>query len=304
MAGERVDRSGKSSELPASVLALGDRLRAPGEDDIAPLPALFADAEVFAAERTRIFARSWIVADHVSRLAQDGRYFVVDAGSRSLVLTRESADRLHALGNTCIHAGYPVCEDEDGTGERLHCPYHDWAYALDGRLLYPALSPERYPASRLRLAPYPLAVCQGLILVGLSDAAPPPADMMSALPSWLAAAMVTERTRLSAERNWKHLREILWSSVESILGCPSSAPVLSCGPLSLFAAGPDRASVLRLVPKSPGRTDLQLIRLAPIHAGAGTSLEDKSDGIAEAVATAPLPRLDRRFFEWYWSLMS
>jgi nitrite reductase/ring-hydroxylating ferredoxin subunit len=304
MAGENIERSGAASELPASVRALGDRLHgATAEDDIAPLPALFADAEVFVAERPRIFARSWIIADHQSRLAEDGRYCVIDAGPRSLILTRERADRLHALGNICLHAGYPVCEEEDGAGERLHCPYHDWAYALDGRLLYPALSPERYPAARLRLTPYPLAVCRGLILVGLSAAAPPAADMISALPSWLAAAVVTQRARLAAERNWKQLRAILWSSPETILGGPPCAPVLSCGPLSLFAAGPERAVILRLAPKSSGRTDLQLIRLAPNQAGAEAGPEDEPDGLAAAVAAAA-PRLDRGFCEWYWSMMA
>lgn len=292
-------RSDAPSGLPASLLALGEELRMAG--DIAPMPALFADAEVFAAERARIFAHSWIVADHVSRLAEDGRYFTVDAGTRSLVLTRESADRLHALGNICLHAGYPVCEDEDGAGERLHCPYHDWAYALDGKLVYPALSPERYPPSRLRLPPYPLAVCRGLLVVGLSAAAPPPAaDMAAALPSWLAEAVVVARLRYSVERNWKHLRATLWSSPEPVLGGPLCAPILSLGALGLIAAGTKRAAALRLAPKSPSRTDVQLIRLAPAEAG----LAGGSDGIAAMLAATPLPRLDRRFFEWYWSLMA
>ncbi len=299
MTGERMDRTGEPNGLPASVLAIGETLRTAKAEEVAPMPALFADAEVFAAERARIFARSWIVADHMSRLTEDGRYFVVDAGIRSLVLTRESAERLHALGNICLHAGYPVCEDEDGTGDRLHCPYHDWAYALDGRLVYPALSPERYPPSRLRLVPYPLTVCRGLILVGLSAEAPPP-DMTSALPAWLAGGVVVARRRCPVERNWKYLHEILRSSLSAILGCPPSQPILSLGALGFVAAGADRAIVLRLMPKAPERTDVQLIRLAP----AGGELADGLDGVADMLAAAPVPQLDCRFFEWYWSLIA
>jgi nitrite reductase/ring-hydroxylating ferredoxin subunit len=301
MAGESMGRTGEPSGLPASLVALGEGLREPeGTGDIAPLPALFTDAEVFAAERTRVFARSWIIADHVSRLDADGRYFAVETGIRPLVVTRESADRLHALGNICLHAGYRVCEDEEGAGERLHCLYHDWQYALDGRLLYPALSPERYDPARLRLASYRLAMHHGLILVAPSADAPPEPGMTADCPSWLAEAVVTGRARLSAERNWKHLHEALSAAAQPILGVPPCAPVLSFGALSLVMAGADRAVLLRLIPKSAERTDLQLIRLAAPGNGAVEAI----DGAAEAAIAAPAPDLGRRFFAWYWSLMA
>ncbi|HJU16063.1 MAG TPA: Rieske (2Fe-2S) protein [Stellaceae bacterium] len=293
MAEQGTGRTGAPGGLPASVLALGEQLRE--ADDIAPLPALFADAEVFAAERARIFARTAIIADHIHRLPADGRYFVVDTGARPLVLTRERADRLHALGNLCLHAGYPVCEDEDGAGERLHCPYHDWEYALDGRLLYPALSPERFDPARLRLRSYPLSVHRGLIFVDLSGSAPPEPDGAAALPEWLAEAAVVRRARLSVERNWKHLHQILSLGAAPILGFPPEAPVLPFGALGFVVTGADRAALLRLVPKAPDRTDLHMIRFG-VEAG---SADETSDGIA----AAPAPRPDRRFFAWYWALM-
>jgi nitrite reductase/ring-hydroxylating ferredoxin subunit len=296
MAAAGTGRDGKSKELPDSLLALGEGLHA--SQDVTPDPALFADAAVFAAERARVFARTAIIAEHAGRLPADGCYCVLDTGARSLVLTRESAERLHALGNICLHAGYPVCEAEEGSGERLRCPYHDWEYALDGRLVYPALSPERYDPARLRLKSYPLAVCRGLILVDLAGSAPPALERAAALPSWLDGAVVTARTRLAVERNWKHLRAILPPVMEPVLGGPPAAPLLSVGALSLFAIGAERAVILRLIPHSPLRTDLLLIGLA---AGAGNGAA--FDKIAEALAAAPVPRLDRRFFEWYWSLI-
>ena len=138
-------------DLPASVTALGEQLGGTGE--IMPDPALFSEAAVFAAERERIFARPWIAADHATRLAEDGRYFRFDADSRSIIVTRDSEGQLHALRNACIHAGYPVCDAEDGSAERLMCPYHGWEYALDGRLVEPELS-SRIDPSRLRLTSY------------------------------------------------------------------------------------------------------------------------------------------------------
>lgn len=299
MAAENTSRSGEPGGLPQSLAGLGAVLGAPDEaGDIALPSALFADAEVFAAERTRIFARSWIVADHMSRLDGDGRYFTLDTGLRPLVVTRESAGRLHALGNLCLHAGYRVCEDEEGSGERLHCLYHDWEYALDGRLTYPALSPERYDPARLRLPGHPLAVERGLILVALSPAAPPHPEGASDFPAWLAEAAVSARAGFSAERNWKLVHAALSAAAEPILGIPPVAPVLSFGALGLVILGADRAALLRLIPKAAERTDVQLIRLT----AAGTASD--SAGVAEAAAAAPPPVLSRRFLAWYWALLS
>ena len=81
-----------------------------------------------------------LAVDHATRLSEDGRYFRCDAAPRSLIVTRDDGGRLHALRNVCIHAGYPVCEAEEGPAERLICLYHGWEYALDGRLVEPALS--------------------------------------------------------------------------------------------------------------------------------------------------------------------
>ena len=93
-------------DLPISVTALGEQLDRAAE--IVPDPALFNEPGVFAAERERIFARPWMVADHATRLAEEGRHFRFDADSRSIIVTRDSEGRLHALRNVCLHAGYPV----------------------------------------------------------------------------------------------------------------------------------------------------------------------------------------------------
>src|SRR5436305_9136532 len=142
-------------DLPPSVAGLGEQLRGSGE--IEPDPALFSDPQVFAAERERIFQRCVIAADHETRLSEDRRWFRCDAAPSSILVTREAGGRLHALRNVCIHAGYPVCDAEEGAAERVICPYHGWEYALDGRLVEPELSARIDPA-RLRLRSYPICV--------------------------------------------------------------------------------------------------------------------------------------------------
>src|SRR5437016_4438341 len=106
--------------------------------------------------------------------AADGDFVRADLGSRSVVLVRESADQIHALRNSCLHAGYRVCEAEAGNATHLYCVYHGWSYALDGRLTDPMMQPKITDRSRFRLARYAMQIQRGLILVDPSSVAPEP----------------------------------------------------------------------------------------------------------------------------------
>ena len=293
-------------ELPASVDALAEQLNGAGE--IVPDPALFDDSGVFAAERERIFVRPWMAVDHATRLNGDGRYFCVDAAGRSLVVTREAGGGLHALRNVCIHAGYPVCDAEEGPAERLVCPYHGWEYALDGRLVEPALSSRIDPA-RLRMTSYPVGTRDGLIFVDLSGVAAPLAQTAAPVPAWLADAEVTRRARYRTNWNWKYALQFLRSSphlfFEDRAALDSSHEF---GPLSLMMVQDGRAALLRLIPKFPGKTDLQLVEMAGPDTPRGESSSAENDAVADGLLRggddAAPAELDREFYAWYWSMMS
>jgi nitrite reductase/ring-hydroxylating ferredoxin subunit len=288
-------------ELPASVTALGEQLRGAGE--IVPDPALFSDAHVFAAERERIFLLPWTGVDHVTRLAEDGHYFRCDAGARSLVLTRDGGGQIHALRNVCIHAGYPVCDAEEGPAERLVCLYHGWEYALDGELLEPAFA-GRVDRSRLRMARYPVSVRNGLIFVDLSgkEATEEYAD---AVPSWLAGAVVVRRARYNTTWNWKFLRHFLQSSPHLFVdGTPDSR--IEFGPLSFVLVQARRAVLIRIIPRFSEQTDFQVIVMGGADAAAAIGAAEEIDPVAEGLrcADGSLAWFDRRFADWYWPLMS
>ncbi|HYU12922.1 MAG TPA: Rieske (2Fe-2S) protein, partial [Stellaceae bacterium] len=201
-------------ELPDSIKAIGEQLAAGGE--VTPAPELLDAYPVFAAEVAHIFARPWLAVDHMSRLAADGDFFRADIGSRSVVLVREAEDRIHALRNACLHAGYRVCEEESGRADHLFCQYHGWSYALDGRLTDPWLRPDLPDRSRFRLPHYAMQISRGLILVDMSAVAPeppPPGPVeLGAIPEALADGAVSSRKRYSTTWNWKHLRQFVWAS--------------------------------------------------------------------------------------------
>jgi len=293
-------------ELPEQISEIGDQLKAGGE--ITPSEDLFETYEVFAAELTNLFVKPWLVADHASRLSSDGDYFRVDIGGRSVVIAREAGDKIHAMRNACLHAGYRICEEEDGHGDHLFCRYHGWDYAIDGRLTDPMLRPEEEDRSRFRLPRYPMKITNGLIFIDPSVAAPSPPEGktaidLSAVPD-LSDSTVVGRKRFSTTWNWKHLRHFLWTSNDLVFpGGHETATEF--GPLSRLLTKNGDAALVRLIPRYAGHSDFELVRIAkPGHnaeAGDEAALEEAIRVEGDKLAGTPAGSLDRGFYEWYWA---
>jgi len=108
------------------------------EADIArawTLPAAFyREADIFAAEKEEIFARTWQVVGHHDQVANAGDYFTTDLVGEPLLIVRGADGKLRGFYNVCRHRAGPPAE---GCGSRklFRCGYHGWTYALDGSLI-------------------------------------------------------------------------------------------------------------------------------------------------------------------------
>ena len=296
-------------ELPEYITAIGEQLAAGGA--ITPSEELFETYEVFAAELTNLFVRPWLAADHASRLSSDGDYFRVDIGGRSVVIAREAEDKIHAMRNACLHAGYRICEEEDGHGDHLFCRYHGWDYAIDGRLTDPMLRPEEEDRSRFRLPRYAMHITKGLIFIDPSVAAPNPPEAKSidlADTPDLGDGKVVGRKRFSTTWNWKHLRHFLWSSKDLVFDGGGYDAIAEFGPLSMLLTKNGDAALVRLIPRYAGHSDFELIRIAqPGHdakAGDESRIEEALRVEGDKIAGTPTGALDRDFYAWYWAQMA
>src|SRR5207302_9653146 len=101
------------------------------------LPGRYYTApEVFAAEQERIFQHNWICVGRDAALAAPGDYFLVETAGESIIILRDQSGERRGYYNVCRHRGTRLCEAPSGRlSETLQCPYHAWAYALDGLLL-------------------------------------------------------------------------------------------------------------------------------------------------------------------------
>jgi len=98
------------------------------------LPArYYTDPALHALALDRIFRRSWQYVCHASTLRQPGDYCAFELLGQDLFVVRGRDGCLRCFYNVCQHRAHPLVEGS-GSARVLVCPYHAWAYELDGGL--------------------------------------------------------------------------------------------------------------------------------------------------------------------------
>ena len=114
----------------------------------------YADPDFYRAELERFYFDRWICAGRADQIPNAGDYFTRTLGDESVIVTRDGSGEIHALFNVCRHRGTRLCEAAEGHfTDRIQCPYHNWTYGLEGRLLAaphmaPGFSKDDYPLHR------------------------------------------------------------------------------------------------------------------------------------------------------------
>jgi choline monooxygenase len=94
------------------------------------------DQDLFDLEMVRVFARSWVWIGDTDDLARPGDYITGRIGYQSVVVVRGDGGEVRGFLNNCRHRASGLAFEEAGNcGRHLTCPYHNWSYALDGRLV-------------------------------------------------------------------------------------------------------------------------------------------------------------------------
>jgi phenylpropionate dioxygenase-like ring-hydroxylating dioxygenase large terminal subunit len=96
---------------------------------------VYVDDEVFELEMQRLWSRTWIYVGHDSQVPRAGDYATVPIAGRPTLMLRGEDGEVRVLMNRCAHKGALLVSDGCGnTGKFLRCPYHAWAYNLDGSI--------------------------------------------------------------------------------------------------------------------------------------------------------------------------
>lgn len=168
----------------------------------------YSDPSIYALDVERIFMRRWLCVGHESRIPNSGDFFVHEIAGESLIIVRGTDEVVRALVNVCRHRGSEVCYEKEGHAKVLVCPYHAWAYELDGSLRAARQMGESIEKSEYGLTQIHLRVLEGLIFVCFAEDPPKLDGVEQTLRASLgrygwADARVAHRDIYSVDANWK-----------------------------------------------------------------------------------------------------
>ncbi len=178
------------------------------------------DRDWFEREKQRIFRRNWRCVGHVSDLPDVGDYLAHRLVDQPVMVLRAPDGAIRAFHNVCKHRAHMLVREEQGNlGTALiTCPYHAWAYDMDGQLRT-APHCERirgFSRSEIRLDPVQVEVIAGFIYINLTpDASPLLPEIASAMDRFQALCGNLAGLRRAASvifdvaGNWKNVGDNL-----------------------------------------------------------------------------------------------
>jgi Rieske 2Fe-2S family protein len=205
------------------------------------LPAYaYFDPDWFAREQKAIWSRHWVYVGRDSDLPEMTMRRVSVAGE-SLILIKDRDGRVTAFHNTCRHRGSELCTSDEKplSSKLISCPYHQWSYGLDGRLVrtpFISMTPD-FRKEDHGLFKAHVHRWNGFLFVCLADEPPAFADAPDmgeqALDNWPMTDLVTGHVVVKELAcNWK----IFWENYNECLHCPGIHPELSAM-VSVYSKG-------------------------------------------------------------------
>src|SRR6202521_2388826 len=132
----------------------------------------YCSQEDYQIDLEMIWYRYWLFVGHDCEVSNPGNFLTVQIGEYPVVVLRDRDGGLRAFHNTCRHRGSRICSAERGTSARLVCPYHQWTYSLDGRLIAARDMGRDFDKSQYHLKPVHCMGLSGYIWICLAGAAP------------------------------------------------------------------------------------------------------------------------------------
>ena len=187
----------------------------------------YIDPEFYKLDLELIWYRDWLFVGHDCEVAKAGSFFTVQVGDYPVVIVRGRDGQIRAFHNSCRHRGSRVCTTEKGTSARLVCPYHQWTYDLDGKLVFARQMAENFNKEDFGLKPVACESVGGYIFICLAKE---PADFRPFrslmepyfTPHNLVDTKVAFESTIVEKGNWK----LVWENNRECYHCAANHPEL------------------------------------------------------------------------------
>ncbi len=187
----------------------------------------YTDPEYYKQDLENIFYKDWLFVGHDCELPKTGSYLTVQIGAYPVVIVRDAQGGIRAFHNSCRHRGSRICAAEKGTAAKLVCPYHQWTYELDGRLLFARQVGPDFKPAEYGLKPVHCETVAGYIYICVADEAPDFGAFRNLVEPYLAPhnikdAKVAFESSIIEKGNWK----LVWENNRECYHCAANHPEL------------------------------------------------------------------------------
>ena len=208
---------------------------------------LYCDEGVFKLDLEQVFYREWLFAVPSAALPKAGAYATLQIGAYPVVVVRGADGMVRGFHNVCRHRGQRLCAKDTGSTPNLVCPYHQWTYGLDGKLIYARDMQEGFDPAAHGLKKVHCVDLGGMVFVCVAEVPPPIAELAGKLtgylaPSGLKEAKVAYSSTIVEKGNWKLVIENNRECYHCGGSHPSLCRTYSDNPRMTAMEGPDQAS--------------------------------------------------------------
>ncbi|MTI45541.1 Rieske 2Fe-2S family protein [Roseibium hamelinense] len=172
----------------------------------------YTDPDLFQTDVMKVFGTQWLFAAPAQEIPKPGNYVTLQIGPYSVIVVRGADRKIRAFHNSCRHRGSRICAASKGSAPKLVCPYHQWTYELDGRLLFARDMGAGFDLTAHGLKPVHVAEAAGLVFICLADQAPDFAPLQREAvryigPHDLGNAKIAHQSTILEKANWKLVLE-------------------------------------------------------------------------------------------------
>jgi phenylpropionate dioxygenase-like ring-hydroxylating dioxygenase large terminal subunit len=184
---------------------------------------VYTSATFWEFEKEAIFGREWLCIGHVGEVPEPGDQFPMTIVDEPIVMLRDGAGDVRVMSAVCQHRGHPIFGGLAGehrdpaatclSGTRMICPYHNWQYTLDGKLVAAPSMTETVPVKQLResvrLPQIRHEIFHGLVFINFDDDAEPLAPALAKMDEELSTFGIEELVPMppivypDQQWNWK-----------------------------------------------------------------------------------------------------